>query len=113
GDARQLVDLCVGGIHLGDLDAEPRPVHHAVFDQVICDLTGQVDGDGEARAGKVARARLDRGVDADHAPEQVDHRAARVAAVDRGIGLDERLELRVRVVAEDVDVPILRADDAG
>ena len=48
-----------------------------------------VTGIGEAVAGVVARAAGDRAVDADHLAADVDERAARVAGVDRRVGLDE------------------------
>ena len=47
---------------------------------------GDVDRDREADAGRVAG---DRGVDADDRAVGVEQRAAAVAGVDRGVGLDE------------------------
>ena len=61
----------------------------------------------EADADRAARRRDDRGVDADHLAVQVEQRAARIAAVDGGVGLD------VVVVGAGIDVAVARRDDAG
>ena len=55
----------------------PKLPHH---------FLGQVGGHGKADPLPLA---ADGGVDADHAPLQVEQRAARVAGVDRGIGLEK------------------------
>jgi len=47
----------------------------------------------QSRSERSARARVDRGVDAHEIPRGVDQRAPRIAGVDRGVGLDEVLEL--------------------
>ena len=82
---------------LGDLGgdvlqfcAEPGPLHRlaAALRRVEHD-THHVDGNGEADADRAARAREDRGIDADEAARHVDERAAGIAEVDRGVGLDE------------------------
>ena len=49
------------------------------------------DGDGEADAVRAAGAREDRGVDADEPAGQIDQRAAGIAGIDGGVGLDEEL----------------------
>ena len=67
-----------------------------------------VDGNREADADVAAGARNDRRVDADELAVQVHERAARVARVDRRVGLNEVLErLTVEAAAPE------RADDAG
>ena len=53
------------------------------------------------------------GVDPDHLAERVDQRAARVAGVDRGVGLDRAPGRQRIVVRVDVDRVLHRADDAG
>ena len=63
-------------------------------------------GGGEADADRPAGRRKDRGVDADHFALHVEQRAARIALVDRGVGLQEV------VVWTAVDVSIARRDDA-
>jgi hypothetical protein len=63
--------------------------------------------DREADADRSARRRIDRGVDADHLAVHVEHRAARIAAIDRGVGLQEI------VVRAGIDVALARRQDAG
>src|SRR5690606_21133068 len=48
---------------------------------------------GEADADAAAGARIDRGVDPDDAALHVDQGAARIAGIDRRIGLDEGLRI--------------------
>src|SRR3546814_18694283 len=71
---------------------------------------GQVRGDREAQADVAGHraARVEAGgVDADQLAGEVDHRAAGLARVDRGVGLDEVLE------AHALHVPAAaRPDDA-
>ena len=50
-----------------------------------------VGGNGEADALRAAGAREDRGVDADQPPAEIDQRAAGIAGIDGGVGLDEEL----------------------
>src|SRR2546428_8254650 len=57
---------------------------------------GAVDRHGEPDA---ARARADRGVDADHLAARVDERTAAVAEVDRGVGLNVVVEADVEQLA--------------
>ena len=47
--------------------------------------------DRKADALRAARARIDRGVDADEPAVEIDQRAAGIAGIDRGVGLDEEL----------------------
>src|SRR5271165_3559428 len=77
-------------------------------DQLVVHLRYGVGGHGKANALIAARAGVDGGVDADHLAIHVDQRAARVAGVNGGVGLDERLEL-----APGDDVASLGGDDAG
>ena len=74
-----------------DRHAQPAAHHLAVLEQALHDRPGHVGGDGEADALVAAGAREDRGVDADQLAVHVDQRAARVAGVDRRVGLDEVL----------------------
>ena len=66
----------------------------------------QIRRDGEADADRAARRRVDRRVDADHLAVHVEHRAAGIAAVDRGVGLDEV------VIGAGIDVARARREDA-
>ena len=116
--ARDVGDQRAGGNakpqRLGDLGrhrlqpgAEPRPLH-----RLAAALGGgdhdahHVGGDRKADALRAAGAREDRGVDADELAGHVDQRAAGIAGVDRGIGLDEELvvgdaDLRARQRRDD------------
>ena len=49
---------------------------------------------------------IDRGVDADHLAVHVEHRPARIAAVDRGVGLEEV------VIGAGIDLARARREDA-
>src|SRR5258708_5385001 len=77
-----------------DLNApRTRGARHAaaLHDLVEHHLGGRYRN-GEADAHRAARAREDRGIDADEIARGVDQRAAGIARVDGGIGLDEVLE---------------------
>src|SRR5439155_337841 len=87
----------IGGQRL-DADAEPAACHVARGGQLADDGLGKVDRDREPDADRAAAAAHDRGVDADRLAARVDQRAAAVARVDGGVGLDEVV---VRALAED------------
>src|SRR6185295_9613098 len=77
------------------------------------DLLGRVDGHGEADADAAlaaAAAGRDLGVDPDHLPGRVDERAARVARVDRRVGLQHVVDLEV---VGRLDRALYGRDDAG
>ena len=67
-------------------DADPAPADAAVADQAAGDELGRVDRDREADP---LRRQDDRRVDADHLAPRVDQRAARVAGVQRRVGLED------------------------
>lgn len=104
----------VGG-HLQHVDAEVAALHLAVASEVAGDFLSQVGGDGEAVARIVAVGRGNGGDDADEAGVGIHQRAARVAWIDGGIGLDERLDgaLHTAVVVDDAHVSGFGTDDAG
>ena len=93
--------------HLLDAHAQPAAPRMAVFLQLRDDVLRHVRRDREADADRPAGRRVDRRVDADHLAVHVEQRAARVAAVDRRVGLDEV------VVRPLMDVAAARRDDAG
>ena len=68
----------------------------AVVAQLVDRALGEVDRDREADALVAARGGLDLLVDADHLAVGVEQRPARVARVDRGVGLDARRRSRSR-----------------
>ena len=76
------------GVDFADRHAEHGATNLAVLDQVVHDLLRQRDRNREAVAGVVAGAARDRAVDADDVAANVEQRTARVARVDRGVGLD-------------------------
>jgi hypothetical protein len=68
-------------------------------------VLGGRDGNRKADADRAAGLRIDRRIDAEQVAVGVDQRAARVAEVDRGIGLDEVLEMvDVQVVAPQAEM---------
>ena len=78
----------VGADGEGD-DVERGAADAAVFGEVVDHGLGGVDGDGEADAGGLVGAvGGDEGGDADDLAARVEQRAAGVAGVDGGIGLD-------------------------
>ena len=86
--------------------SQPRATD-AVLLERLDDALHDVAGDGEADADAAARRREDRGVDADDLAFGVEGRAARVAAVDR------RVDLQEVVIGARADVAAARRDDAG
>src|SRR5208283_1347065 len=72
------------------------------------DVAGKVGGDGEADALVAARTAVDGGVDADEPAFDIHERAAGVAGVDGGVGLDE-----VFIVFDAEVAAAGGADDAG
>ena len=74
--------------------------------QLLDHRPGEIGRRGEADPGRGAGGRVDRGVDADHLARRVEQRAAGIAGVDRGIGLDEVVE------GAGADLPPAGRDDA-
>src|SRR5215208_423466 len=92
-------------------DAQVRVHGLAVRDQLAGDRAHRIGGDREADAGVVARVATDLRVDADHLALRVQQRAAGVAVVDRGVGLDRVGDAEAPV--ERGDRAVQRADDPG
>ena len=85
---------------------QPRvtePLSLSVATIVLRDLRRNGEADADAAAGR----REDRGVDADDLALRVEGRAARIAAVDR------RVDLQEVVIGTGADVAAARRDDAG
>ena len=93
--------------HRLDLHAQQATLDTTVGLELSHHRLGQARRDGEAQAHAAAARREDGGVDADHMAVHVEQRAARVAAVDGGVGLD------VVVERTGVDVAAARRHDAG
>ena len=92
--ARPLEPETVGDLrrHFLQPGAEPRPLDRGAAAPGRSDHDAHhVRRDRKADALRAARARIDRGVDADEPAVEVDQRAARIARIDRGVGLDEEL----------------------
>src|SRR5688572_15004699 len=93
--------------HFLDHHADPASGHAALVAQLLLDVERDVDRDREGKAHEAAGAAVDLRIDADHLAAHVEQRPARVARVDRHVGLDERHEVLLRQRAP------LGADDAG
>ncbi len=92
------------------LNAEDAAFHLAIFNELVHDAADHVDRYGEADSDVAAGARQDGRIDADQLAAQIHQRAAGVAGIDRGVGLDEILiaaGLRIDVAAAQ------RTDDSG
>ena len=100
--------FAISGLRSRHLDAEAAAAHFAELHDLVEDRARHVRRHGEADADVAAGRADDRGVDPDQLAAQVHERAAGVARVDRGVGLDEVLVAfgREPAAAE-------RADDAG
>src|SRR5262249_12039524 len=88
--------------------ADPADAHVPEAEQVLDDRARAIDRDREGVARALADP--DRAVDADEIAIDVEHRPARGAGVDQGVGLDQVL---VRVLLVDRDRAVERAHDAG
>src|SRR5581483_5642269 len=75
--------------HVLDHHAEVTAHDAATGDEAGHDRAGEIDGDGETDALITAAAAEDGGVDADQTAFRIHERAAGVAGVDGGVGLDE------------------------
>ena len=73
-----------------DVEAEPGVLDEARIEHPVDDLADAAHGNGEADAGA---AIVDRDVDADDLTVDVEQRAAGVAGIDDGAGLDEVAEV--------------------
>src|SRR4051794_8101922 len=97
------------GGRVGELHAEVGVSDLAAGDQLLRDALDRARRDREADAVAAARVALDLGVDADHLAARVEQRPARVAVVDRRVGLDRA---RDREVVRRLDGAVQRAHDA-
>ena len=91
--------------------AERGAIHPAVGDELIHDPAREIDRHGEAVAGVEAGLAGDRGVHPDDVAADADERPARVAGIDRRVGLDEVLNAPVAAPGEIERAPF-GADDA-
>src|SRR5712691_2458254 len=69
-------------------DTEKGAVNAAVGYEIVGDALRRVDRNGKADARRSARGCVNGGVDPDDLAARIDERAARIAAVDGGIGLN-------------------------
>ena len=88
-------------------DADPAAADAAVEQELGGDEFGGVDADGEAEA---LRGHDGRGVDADDLAARVDERAAGVAGVEGGVGLDDLVH---HAAAGGAHAAAEGADDSG
>jgi hypothetical protein len=85
------IDGAFAADHLGHADSQAPALYFAELDELLHDGVRNDDRDREADADVAAGGTDDRRVDADELALEVDERAARVARIDRGVGLDEML----------------------
>src|SRR5262249_33161056 len=99
----------LGDLIVDLLDAPPEPAAPglAVFAQLLDHRQRRLGRHREADADRSARRRDDRGVDADDFAVEIEQRAARVAAVDGGVGLN------VVVVGSRIELAVAPGHDAG
>ncbi len=90
-------------------DAQIRAVDLAAGLELGDHVGRGLDRDGEADALVAAALALDLGVDPDHLAGAVDQGAARVAGIDRGVGLDDVAD---REAVGCLDLALERRDDA-
>src|ERR1041385_3068553 len=88
-------------------DAQPGADIFAVTDQLVADFPGHVAGNGKPDSRVET---TDEGIDADDFAVDVDERAAAVAGVDVGVGLDEVLVHGLALAAADDGGATLGAD---
>ena len=84
-------DLAMSGVTGCSGGAEPGPLHRAALDRRLNDEPHHVGRNRKSDAVRAAAPREDRSVDADEPAVHVDQRAARIAGIDGGVGLDEEL----------------------
>ena len=114
GDDRAGLDLelePLGELRVERLGGDPRVGvgDLAVVAQVLDRALREVDRDGESDPLVAPRGGVDLLIDPDHLPLGVEQRAAGVARVDRGIGLDRTLDPEV---GQRLDRAVRRRDDA-
>src|SRR4051812_46090417 len=112
GDQRAArgLDVEAFGDLVGDLldaDAEPAAAELAELPELIDHGGDRLGRHGETKTDRAAGRRDDQRVDAHDLALEIEQRAAGIAAVDRGVGLD------VAVVGSLADVAVARRDDAG
>src|SRR5690606_35051178 len=76
-------------IEVVDLHAEPAAPHDTVLAQLRNDVARLAGRDRKPDADAAAGRRVNRRVHADDLTAHVEHGAARVALIDRGVDLDE------------------------
>jgi hypothetical protein len=92
-------------VHRGDAGAQVTALDGPILDQLIADPFGDVRGNGEPDAVVAAAGRSDGRVDTDDLTPQIHQRAAAVAGIDGGVGLQEVLAIG------ELSGPPLAADD--
>ncbi len=93
-------------------DAQVRPPHRAISDQLIDNILHHVHRNGETNAHVTARAAHDRRVDADELASDIDEGPAGVSRVNSSICLDQ-LRKKVDAGGDLSARPVLCADNTG
>src|SRR5690606_6798520 len=86
---REVELLSKFGVQVTEGDAEEGAAHASGGEDLVNHVVREVDRDGEPEPDGAAGGANHRGIDADDAAAGVEERAAGVAGVDRGVGLDE------------------------
>src|SRR3982074_2934177 len=90
-------------------DADAGRGHAPIADELGHGAIDDVDRDGKADPGIRPRRREDRRVHADEPPGRIEQRTARIAGIDRGVGLDDVADLPAAAGGQP---PLQRAYDA-
>src|SRR5207342_3223388 len=89
-----------------DAHAEPAAARLAELAKLVDDVRRRLGRNREADADRATARRYDRRVDADDLARHVEERPAGIAAVDRGVGLEEV------VIRTGIDVAVSGRDNA-
>ena len=89
GRVMEVKEAGIVGRDIVHADAQVAVVHRAGLDDGVGGGFGDLRGNGKARTGERAVVGDDEGVDADQLAVRVHQRAAGVAGIDGGVGLDE------------------------
>ena len=96
------------GAHFRAFNTQQAALHFAKLNQLLCQGTGHIAGDGKANPDAAAARGEDRGVNTNQLAVEIQQRAAGVAPVNGGVGLDKVFQpFEIQTTATQ------RRDDAG
>ena len=82
--------------NLLDHNADPPPLDTTTRLELPLYVHGHIDGNGEGQTHETARPAVDLRIDSNHFTFHVEQRTARIARIDRHVGLDEGHEIFLR-----------------